>query len=248
MTTQPAAGGEWHTQLGTWLGAVAIALALYALLRDNPNTRQADSELARQTADLQLRDTIVKLQDSLSRQSSSAGERVSGAQGWLYFQSAQEMIAKKRATPSLAGYLVLANFALAHSDVALGNQFLTAASAEVKRETSPVTQSLARAAMAHFMFEHAPTTSLDEGRRRYAEAVDEASQLSGQGAPLVLLSILQEWALDEFAAGNVDAGNEQHAAAIKLLGNETFTPAYRTHWEQEMDTAIIAAKVRGRLL
>ena len=248
MTTQHSSGGEWHTQLGTWLGAVALALALYALLRDNPNSRKEDSSLAQQTAEIQLRDTIIDLQASMNQNASAPGERPSAAKSWLYFQSVQEILARKQVTPTLAGCLVLANFAFSHSDVAEGNRFLTLASAEIKKETSPVTQSLARSAMAHFMFDHAPTTPLSEGRERYAEAAAEASKLAGQGAPFVQLNILQEWALDEYSAGHEDAGDAQHAAAIKLLGNETFSPAFRTAWEQDMDTAIIKAKVRGKLL
>jgi hypothetical protein len=248
VTTQHSSGGEWHTQLGTWLGAVALALALYALLRDNPNTRSSDDSLAKQTAQVQLRDTIIQLQNSLNRNAASPGERPSAAESWLYFQSVQDMLDHEQVTPSLAGCLVLANFAFSHADVSQGNHFLTLASSQIKKETSPVTQCLARAAMAHFMFDHAPTTPIAEGRERYAEAVAESNKLTGQGAPFVQLNILQEWALDEFSAGHEDAGDAQHAAAIKLLENESFSPAYRTAWEQDMDTAIIKAKVRGKLL
>jgi len=248
VTTQKTAGGEWHTQLGTWLGAIALAMALYALLRDNPNTRVADSTLAQQTAEIQLRDAIVKLQESMSRDSSAPGERPSAAKSWLYFQSAQEMLAHKNVKPTLAGCLVLANFAFAHADVAQGNYFLTLANTEISRATSPVTQCLAEGAIGHFMFEHAPTTPITVGRERYAEAVAKSNKLTGQGAAFVQLNILKEWSLDEFAAGEEKSGDTQQAAAVKLLENEAFSPAYRSAWEHEMETAIIQAKVRGKLL
>jgi hypothetical protein len=227
---------------------VALALALYALLRDNPNTRKNDADLAEQTAEIQLRDAIVKLQESISQSASASGDRASAAKSWLYYQSVQEILARKKVMPTLSGCLVLANFAFAHADVTEGNHFLSLASTEIKSEASPVTQCLALAAMAHFMFEHAPTTSIAEGRERYKEAVAESNELTGRGAPFVQLNILHEWALDEFAVGEADAGNAQHAAAIKLLENEAFSPDYRTSWEQEMDVSIIKAKVRGKLL
>jgi hypothetical protein len=248
VTTQHSGGGEWHTQLGTWLGAVALALSLYALLRDNPNSRKGENSTADQSAEIQLRDAIVNLQESMNQNAAAPGQRPSAAKSWLYFQSVQSILARKKVTPSLAGCLVLANFAFAHADVAQGNHFLTLAATEIKKEASPVTQCLAQAAIAHFMFDHAPTTPLTEGRERYAEAVAASQKLTGAGAPFVQLNILQEWALDEFSAGHGDEGDAQHAAAIKLLENEAFSPSFRTAWEQDMDTSIIKAKVQGKLL
>lgn len=249
MTTQHSGGGgEWHTQLGTWLGAVALALALYALLRDNPNSRKAENSAGDESAEIQLRDAIVHLTESMNQNAAAPGQRPAAAKSWLYFQSVQSIMDRNKITPSLAGCLVLANFAFSHADVAQGNHFLTLATTEIKKEPSPVTQCLALAAIAHFMFDHAPTTPLSEGRERYARAVADSQKLSGAGAPFVQLNILQEWALDEFSAGNADEGDAQHAAAIKLLEDKAFSPSFRTSWEQNMDDSIIKAKVQGKLL
>lgn len=249
MATHQAAENQWHTQLGTWLGVVALALALYALLRDNPNTRTGpDTSATELAAEIQLRDTIVKLQENMSPDSDSGGTKGSTARAWIYFQSAQELIEQKKAEPSLSGCLVLANFCFAHADVSQGNQYMDKAISKIKTESSPVTQCLAYAAIGHFLFDHTPKTKLEDGRERYSMAVGEADKIESEDSSFVQLSILQEWALDEYAAGNVELGDQQLAAAKKLLEKDTFTPGYRSSWDQNMETAVIQAKVRGGLL
>ena len=231
----------WYKQVGFYLSLVAIALAGYAVMREQRAFKLAERE--------DFRQAIIGLQESMAAgPGNSAADRSSRVKAWIYFDTAHRLEPSLAKEISLVDYLILANFAYSHSDLDAADGYIDKALTKIEHRHDSTECCLARMGIAHLQFKHYPRTKLEKGREYYQTALEEARKL-GQGQDVfVELSILQEAALDEYSTGHAAEGDALAKQADELLKSQSLPERFVSDWHTAFEHAAIEAKVQGKLL
>jgi len=223
----------------------AVSKAIAELQKTNAEAAQKRQiQLQRQ----ELRDLVVKLHESTL---SATGVRADGdtaARSWVYFQAVRKLAEEIPEQVSLVDFLILANFAFAHSDLDLAHDYIDRAVKKIEAAPKSVTSCYAYNALGHLHFRHFPKSDLEHARRFYQQALDLAAEMKNEKIYFVTSSIRQEWALDEYSVGNEKQGDEQAKLAREQMGTDALPESYRSTWLKGLQESIVEAKVRGGLL
>lgn len=239
MTEPASCPGRLASGAGL-LSIAALAVSVVALVRVGAQSRSAERA--------ELRSAIVNLQEEMTANRQAPTGRGSAAQSWVYYMAASKLAKQIPEDVSAVDYLILANFALSHSDLPAADQYIADAQASIQQDSSPVRQALGRMALGHIHFEHAPKTDAEQGRAFYRDALAQLAAASEKARIFVEAGIHLEWALDEYAAGDEKNGDAQLAELDKALGDAAVSERYRRQFNSQAEGAVIEAKVQGGLL
>ena len=230
---------SWYQQGAVWLSLVALVVAGYALLSHRAETRRAQRE--------EFCKLMAHLQESTSGAATAPGQG-SSARAWIYFDAIRRLEPGMGADVSPVDCLILANFAFAHSDLPLGEDYVQKAIKQLDRNPSSTSRPLALMAAAHLYFKHYPKTDLKTGREYFNQSRAAAERLDKEQRGFVVAGVWREWAIDEYAAGNEGEGDAAAKKARQVLDELSLPTKYLQDWQSDLDHAIIQAKVRGGLL
>jgi hypothetical protein len=222
------------------LSIAAIGISVYLLVDRHEERARAQRQ--------EFRNIMVHLQESAAEAQAVDAPETSAAKPWIYYDAARKLEPEMDGQIGMVDYLVLANFAFAHSNMDAAEGYVRKARRVIDQGAPTAQTALAYNALGHIYFRHAPKTDIAQARKFYQMALDKLKDVKGDSNYFVQAAILQEWAMDEYMSGNEKEGDELLAKCKAACEDKNLPTHYMDEWRQQIEAGAIQSKVRGGIL